>query len=403
MKKILIIIIVLLVSGLIYILIKTDKEEKKIWTSENSLSKVYSPELKDENDPSSLIIAIENSLIYLNKKEEKNIINFGKDKYSIKQIKDSLEDFKEKLKALGFSEKFFNYVKENYTFYNSNAEKVLFTGYYEAGLSGSRKQSDIYKYPIYKKPEDLVRIDLKNFIFFKDKKEIHKVLKGRLTKANKLIPFYSRDEIDNKNALNDKKLEILWVDDQIELFFLQIQGSGIVQMDDGSSVRVNYSESNGHPYRAIGRYLVENNYMELKDVSMQSIRKFLKDNPEKIQKIFNYNPSYVFFREVTEGPIGSIGVPLTPFRSIATDKNIFPRGALCFIKTKIPVFNEKDELIEWKEFISFVLNQDTGGAIRSPGRVDIFTGFGKDSELIAGYMKEYGQLLFLIKNNKIEL
>jgi len=401
LKKILVIIIVLLVSGLIYILVQTDKEEEKTWTSENSLSQVHSPELKDGNDLSSLILAIENSLIYLNKKEEHKTINFGKDKYSIKQIKDSLEDFKKKLEAFGFSEKFFNYIKENYTFYNSNAEKVLFTGYYEAGLSGSYKQSDIYKYPIYKKPENLVRIDLKDFTFFKDKKELHKVLKGRLTKANKIIPFYSRDEIDYKKVLDDKKLEILWVDDQIDLFFLQIQGSGIVQMDDGSSVRVNYSENNGHPYRAIGRYLVDNNYMELKDVSMQSIRKFLKDNPEKTQEIFNYNPSYVFFREVKEGPIGSIGVPLTPYRSIATDKNIFPRGALCFIKTKIPVFNEKDELIEWKEFISFVLNQDTGGAIRSPGRVDIFTGFGKESELKAGYMKEYGQLLFLMKNNRI--
>ncbi len=398
-KKLVFLFIILLATILIFLLLKQGKEEKVIWTAENSLSITPPPVLKDVKDTELLISSIENSLIYLYKKDSEAKVYFGKNHFTIKQMIDSLEDFKEKLKTYGLSENFFSYIRNNYTFYKSNAKKVLFTGYYEAGLSGSYKKTKVYKYPIYKKPGDLVRIELKNFTYFKSKKGFPTVLKGRITEGNRIIPFYSRDEIDGKNILKDKGLEILWVDNLTDLFFLQIQGSGIVQMTDGSSVRVNYSESNGHPYRAIGKYLVEKKYMELQDVTMQSIRKFLRNNPDKVEDIFNYNPSYVFFREVEQGPIGSIGVPVTPYRSIATDKSIFPKGSLCFIKTKTPVFNNNNELIEWKEFTVFVLNQDTGGAIRSPGRVDIFTGFGKTPELVAGHMKQYGELFFFIKKH----
>jgi len=397
LKKLHILLVIFLLGSTFLLIINNIKKEKRIWDPLNSLSKVIPPQLKDNVSQDQLIIAINNSLVYLNKKDKYTLVNFGKKSYSIIQIINSLEDFKEKLMKYGLSDIFFDYVKKNYTFYKSNADKVLFTGYYEAGLSGSYKKNKIYKYPIYKKPQDLVRIELKSFPFFKKKNGFPKVLKGRLINNSEIIPFYSRDEIDNQNKLNEKELEILWVDNPVDLFFLQIQGSGIVEMTDGTLVRINYSESNGHPYRAIGRYLVKNNYLELKDISMQSIKKFLEDNPDKTKDVFNYNPSYVFFRKVKDGPIGSIGVPVTPFRSIATDKDIFPRGALCFIKTKIPVFDIDGKITDWKEFTSFVLNQDTGGAIRSPGRVDIFTGHGKSSELIAGHMKQYGELYFIIK------
>jgi len=339
LKKLHILLVIFLLGSTFLLIINNIKKEKRIWDPLNSLSKVIPPQLKDNVSQDQLIIAINNSLVYLNKKDKYTLVNFGKKSYSIIQIINSLEDFKEKLMKYGLSDIFFDYVKKNYTFYKSNADKVLFTGYYEAGLSGSYKKNKIYKYPIYKKPQDLVRIELKSFPFFKKKNGFPKVLKGRLINNSEIIPFYSRDEIDNQNKLNEKELEILWVDNPVDLFFLQIQGSGIVEMTDGTLVRINYSESNGHPYRAIGRYLVKNNYLELKDISMQSIKKFLEDNPDKTKDVFNYNPSYVFFRKVKDGPIGSIGVPVTPFRSIATDKDIFPRGALYQARIFLQIFN----------------------------------------------------------------
>ncbi|MCP4230942.1 MAG: murein transglycosylase, partial [bacterium] len=194
-----------------------------------------------------------------------------------------------------------------------------------------------------------------------------------------------------------KDLEMVWIDNPVDVFFLQIQGSGIVYLDNGEKVRVNYAESNGHPYRAIGRLLLDKGVLTRENVSMQSIRKYLADHPGEMEEIFNYNPSYVFFREVAEGPVGSLGVPVTPYRSIATDRNLFPRGALCYIETEVPVFDEDGQVKEWKPYRGFVLNQDTGGAIRTPRRVDLFTGHGDASELVAGHMKQKGMFYFLIK------
>jgi len=391
-----IVILVILFTVLTIILIKKNSK-KIIWNSKNSLSITKERLSKDSGNSSSLLNAIDNSLKYLKKKKPDEIVNFGKDEFTFAEIISSIEDFKENLKILGLSEEFFNYVNSHFIFYKSNADKVLFTGYYEAGLEGSYEKNEIYRYPIYGRPKDLVKIDLTKFSFYKEGTGIPKVLKGRLTEDKRVIPFFSREEIDNEGKLNDLGLEILFVKDPVNLFFLQIQGSGIVKLENGEVVRVNYSESNGHRYSSIGKYLVDKGYIGKDNISMQSIREFLKNNPDKIDEVFSYNQSYVFFRTVKDGPIGSIGVPLTQFRSIATDRYVFPRGALCFIRTEIPVFNENEELTGWKDYYSFVMNQDTGGAIRSPGRVDIFTGYGKAAELTAGYMKRYGELFFLIK------
>jgi membrane-bound lytic murein transglycosylase A len=133
------------------------------------------------------------------------------------------------------------------------------------------------------------------------------------------------------------------------------------------------------------------------DMSMQKIRQYLKDHPKEMEEIFNFNPSYVFFREVEDGPMGALEVPLTPYRSIATDPTLFPKGMLCFIKTKLPLFTDEEVVREWKEFQGFAVNQDTGGVIRGPGIVDLFTGHGKGSELVAGHLKQNGELYFLVK------
>jgi membrane-bound lytic murein transglycosylase A len=292
-------------------------------------------------------------------------------------------------------------VEENFKFYRSGAKETLFTGYYEADLRGSLTKDDRYRYPLYKKPDDLLRIDLSRFYFYRKNKGMPSVLRGRISQFNPgtVIPYYNREEIDNNESLSGKDLEILWVDNPIDLFFLHIQGSGIVQLPDGGTIRVNYAESNGHPYRAIGRLLLDQNAITYENMSMQRIRRYLETHPEKLTEVFNYNPSYVFFRVVEEGPIGSIGVPVTPFRSIATDWRLFPKGGLCFLVTQIPEFDENGNLVSWKPFRGFVLNQDTGGAIRTPGRVDLFTGYGKQSRLIAGHMKQKGTFYFLVKKH----
>ncbi len=370
-----------------------------VWTAENALQTSPTPELFDGGNPEALKTALEHSIAYYQKKDPATLFQFGSDRYSVTHLIDSLIELKQILAENGLNQRFLQYIQKNYRFYKSAAPRVLYTGYYEASLKGSWKPTERYRYPLYKKPDDLVRIRLTQFPSLQNRPGIPDILRGRLTDTNTLVPYYNRKEIDDELQLQDRSLELLFVDNKIDLFFLQIQGSGVIRMVDGETVRVNYADSNGHPYRAIGRHLVQQGYMELKEVSMQSIRGFLENNPDKINEVFNYNPSYVFFRTVEKGPIGSLGFPVTAFRSIATDRKLFPKGALCFIRTQLPEFKSAGQVSSWSEFGALVMNQDTGGAIRTPARVDLFTGFGSQAELIAGNMKRYGELYFLVKRN----
>jgi len=208
---------------------------------------VSTPDIDDRSEIDTLIRSIDFSLDFLNKTEHTKEVNFGEDIFHYKNVKESLVDFKKKLKELGLTKKFFTYIRKNYTFYKSSAKKVLYTGYYEANLKGSLIQSDIYKYPLYRKPEDLYRIDLSKFSFYHKYKGLPEILRGRLSEDNLILPYYTRKEIDSEKKLNEKNLELVWVDNAIELFFLQIQGSGIVHLDTGETLRVNYADTNVHP------------------------------------------------------------------------------------------------------------------------------------------------------------
>lgn len=405
-KQILIFSLLLIVLTAATFLVIYLTKKPVVWTKENSLRPAAAPLIADAGDVQSLLRSIGFSLEYLQGIPPETPVNFGRELYTIKDVTDSINDFREKLREKGLSKDFFNYVEQNYAFHKSAAKSVLFTGYYEALLKGSLTRSDTYRYPLYKKPDNLYRIDLSQFPFYEKYKDkligLPKILRGRITEDKRVVPYYSRDEIDYKQKLAGEKIEIVWIDDPVDVFFLQIQGSGVVELDTGKTLRVNYADSNGHPYRAIGRFLIERGALTYDNVSMQSIRKYLQDHPEEMKEIFNYNPSYVFFRVVEKGPLGFIQVPLTPYRSIALDHRLFPRGALCFIETELPLFNEKGEIEEWKKHRGFVLNQDTGGAIRSPTRIDFFTGMGEESELVAGHLKREGTFYFLIKRNQSE-
>ncbi|MCP5050952.1 MAG: murein transglycosylase A, partial [bacterium] len=392
------IVLALVLITAVYILLKREKRPIE-WTPANSLLPVSAPVIEDIRDVGYLVQAIDSSLRYFEKKDPEAAVAFGKEWVPVNRIQESLLDFKTKLQEYGLTEIFFNYIRQNYRFYRSGAKETLFTGYYEADLNGSLTQSETYRYPLYGKPDDLHRIELSQFYFFKRYKGLPSVLRGKMSekKPGTIVPYHSREEIDGQQKLAGRGLEIVWIDNPIDVFFLQIQGSGIVQLDTGGTMRVNYAESNGHPYYAIGKWLLQRNILTYENMSMQSIRGYLETHPENIDEIFNTNPSYVFFRVVEEGPIGSIGVPLTAFRSIATDRRLFPKGALCFIDTQLPVFDDQNNVKEWKPFRGFVLNQDTGGAIRGAGRVDLFTGYGEQSRLTAGHMKEMGSFYFLVK------
>jgi membrane-bound lytic murein transglycosylase A len=219
---------------------------------------------------------------------------------------------------------------------------------------------------------------------------------GRYT-GNTVVPYFTRKDIDSDRRLDDGGYELLWVSDRVDLFFLQIQGSGKVVFRDGTICRVNYDCSNGRPYRSIGKLLIDEGKIAQEDMSLQQIRLYLRSNPEEVERILNHNESYVFFRFVDDGPLGAIAVPLTAGRSIATDLSLFPRAALAFVETERPLMDENGLLESWETFGRFVLNQDTGGAIRGPGRVDIFWGAGPYAEMAAGHLKQQGTLYFLVQ------
>lgn len=375
---------------------KISKETEKVFTSKNALRKVGAQAIQDNGSAKSLEKSIENSLKYL-RRTRKKTFRFGPRTVTRKKMVESLEDIKKQLQAKGLTSAFFTYIQKNFHFYQSSAPGVLFTGYYEAQLTGSLKPSKTYAYPLYRKPKDLVRLNLRSFPFYKKDAKLPRRARGRLTANGQVLPYYTRDEIDYQGKLKGQGLEIVWIDNPIDVFFLHIQGSGVVTLPNGKIMRVNYADQNGHPYYAIGKTLLKEGILTKKTISMQSIRKYLQKHPNRWRDILSQNPSYVFFRKVKNGPLGNLGVPVTGFRSIATDYRLFPKGSLCFIKTRLPVFDASGKIASWTSYPRLVLNQDTGGAIRGPGRVDLFTGFGKKSERIAGHLKEKGELYFLIK------
>jgi len=375
---------------------------ERVWMPSGALRVTAAPRLADGLKTHSLLTAISRSLDYFEKLEkipDRPPVTVGPRQVSITRLKEGLVDFQNRLMEWGLSPQLYRYVREHFIFLRPPArrgKKPLFTGYYEATLEGSRSADPDYPYPIYKTPGDLVTVDLRRFYFYDPALRIPPLVRGRL-EGNTLVPYYSREEIDTLKAFNQPDLVLAWVRDPIRRFFLHIQGSGRILLTDGSVLRVNYAQANGHPYRAIGRWFIEQGILTAGEISMQSIRRYLRSHPWEMEDIFNTNPSYVFFREVPQGPLGALGVPVTPYRSIATDLRLFPRGILGFIDIPLPRFDARGEPGGERRLTCFVLNQDTGGAIKSPYRVDLFCGTGPEAEQTAGHLKTPGHLYFLIK------
>jgi membrane-bound lytic murein transglycosylase A len=273
---------------------------------------------------------------------------------------------------------------------NNKQDQGLITGYYEPLLNGSLYKTKRYKYPIYAVPTNLLTIDLSNTY-----PELSRYnLRGKLQK-NKVIPYDTRQQINDTDYRDSRYLKpICFVDDKIDLFFLHIQGSGKVKLPNGKILNIAYGQQNGRKYYSIGKELIKIGALKKDEVSLQSIKQWLVDNPDRVDEILNSNNSYLFFQKSQKGATGSLGTELTPNRNLAVDKRYIPLGFLVFVNTTNPITK--------KPINQLMVAADTGGAIKGKIRADFFFGYGENALKLAGNMKQLGKLYMLIPNNKIK-
>jgi membrane-bound lytic murein transglycosylase A len=371
------------------------KREIKLPGDALQRQRYFWPEFQDDMDVQSLSLAIEKSLEYLSRLDQGTVFTYGPDTYPVQHIRRSLETFSQIIQQDYDVKRFNKELRRRFLLYRAAGSrgnrKVLFTGYFEPILEGSLTPDLVFRYPIYAKPDDLLKIDLGLFRPEWNGQRLMGMIDGET-----VIPYHTRKDIAERNVLEGENLEIAWLKDPLDSAILQIQGSGTITLPTGDSIRVGYSAANGHPYRSIGRYLIDKGYIEPEHLSLQTIRSFLNDRPDMKNEILNHNPSFVFFRVLDTGPLGNINVVLTPGRSLALDSRLFPKGGLTFVRCQMPIAGEDGTIVRWIPFSRFFLNQDTGGAIKGAGRADIFWGSGEYAELAAGHLKHDGELYFLV-------
>jgi membrane-bound lytic murein transglycosylase A len=351
--------------------------------------------LDDDLSAESLIAAVDESLKAVARKNHGADFVFGDRTVSPAQIAETLSRLREIFGGEPDPAKRRRIIVEEFDAYArvETGGSASITGYYQPVLKASRTKSDDFKWPIYRAPDDLAAAELGLF---------HSDLKGRKitgrVENKKLIPYHDRAAIDGAQALSGKGLEIAWVADPFELFILHVQGSGVVEFEDGSRRYVNYSAVNGHAYRSVGRILVENGEIPKEAQSMSAIKKWLDAHPDKAGWLLYQNRSYVFFQEMDDGPFGSTGAKLVAGRSAAFDPAFFPEGGAAWMIVNLPEIAD-GEMTGFRKTARFVFNHDRGGAIKGPGRADLFMGQGKAAAEIAGYMKQDGAVVFLIKKS----
>ncbi|MFW5845769.1 MAG: MltA domain-containing protein, partial [Planctomycetota bacterium] len=252
---------------------------------------------------------------------------------------------------------------------------VLFTGYYTPIFSASTIRGGRFQHPLYKRPDDLI-----------SGPDGKTVAQQRLSDGS-TRPYPTRAELETSGALEG--LELVWLADPFEAYVLQVQGSGRLRLPDGRMMEVGYAGTNGHDYKAIGYELIDDGRLAKEDLDLDSLRSYFRQHPDLLREYTHRNPRYVFFRQESGGPYGSLGQPVVPDVSIATDKAIFPRGALCWVETELAAPT-------LRPYAAFRLDQDTGGAIRAPGRCDLYMGVGRAAELRAGKQMADGGLYYLV-------
>jgi membrane-bound lytic murein transglycosylase A len=332
--------------------------------------------------------AIERSLEYVRyRPAERVAASYGGLMVTWGQVRRSLEELLELLPRLDENPELLD---ERFTWFRLDPGTLL-TGYYEPLIRASKVRTDKYSHPLYRQPEDLKTIDLGKF---------HPRWEGqRLTyrsEEGEAMPYFDRKDIDGAGALAGRGLEIAWLADPVDAFFLQIQGSGRLVYPDGTMEHVLYAGKNGRQYRSLGRILIDDGRVSKDEMSMKRIRQFLAAHPEERDDYLFRNPSYVFFRLHDEGPYGSIGRTLTPYVSVAVDPSTIPLGSLLALRTELPAENGETD-----PFASLVLAQDTGGAIKGT-RCDLFCGFGPKARFLAGHLQHDAQIFMLLSRSALE-
>lgn len=337
-----------------------------------------------QGDYKALLTAIDHSLQYLETdKAAKDYQDYGVPSITRSRVIRSLHRFRQlvvRAKSPGALEAA---VKREFQFYqsvgNDQQGNVDFTGYYEATYSASRTPTAEYRYPLYRAPAD-----------FKQWPQ----------------PHPTRVDLEGKDGLQGsqgrlKGLELVWLRDRLQAFLVQVQGSARLRMTDGTELSVGYAGKTDYPYTSIGKSLVKDGKFTLEELSLPLLIAYFQKNPQDLDQYIPRNQSFVFFRETFGAPpTGSLSVPVTAERSIATDKSIMPPGALALIRTSLPYYNEQQQL-EQREVSRFVLDHDTGSAIKGPGRVDVFMGTGPKAEARAGVMTGSGQLYYLLLKDNL--
>lgn len=362
------------------------------------------PEFKDDGDLNDLKKAILSSMQYYQTVPANTLFDFGKDHYDATRLIFSLEHLLKFLDNSPSPNELNNFIRKEYLIYrsvglNSSREEesnIIFSAYHEYSLKASLSKSSEYRYPIYSRPPDLIDVYLENF----DPQRKGERIVGRV-EGNKLVPYYTRKDIDSGKILKDKDLEIAWAKDPLDILFLQIQGSGWIKLPQSTETyHVRYAGDNGRAFRSVGTYLIESKAIPKDKFSRSIMIEYLsKLSEEQKRNVLNQNPRYVFFEIVSSTHLtrGSLLVPLTAGRSIASDPHIYPPASLSWIKTKKPVLNEQGQLIGNEPISRFVLNQDEGGAIKGPSRIDFFWGGGEQAERVSQKLWYPGELYFFVK------
>lgn len=350
------------------------------------------PLFQDDLEHQGLDQAIQHSLDYLRSRPvDATVVTMANQEIPISRLTQSLLAFQDLLAANLSNQELQKKIKQQFDVFQAagisgfNPDRnMLVTGYYQPILDGSLKKKAPYLYPLYSIPPDLV---------IKPSEGSKRKRIGRL-EGTHFASYWTREEIDTQDKAAGS--ELAWLKDPLDVFFLHVQGSGLIRLRDGTLRGIHYAAKNGLPYRSIGKYMVQTGRISLKKASMESIRTYINSHPQERQQILFTNPSYIFFRWTRRhGAIGNLDQELTPGRSIAADQNCLPAGGLAFLKTRQPVM-KSGKIVDWKPIHRFVLVQDTGSAIRGPGRVDLFWGAGDQAGRAAGSMKEEGTLYFLL-------
>jgi len=353
------------------------------------------PEFTDDLDRTSLIEAVEDNLDYLQQQDPERLINFSGQPFPLSRLIQSLEFFRELLVDTPSNKELNRRVREDFDVYQSTGtsgfnpgRNMLVTGYFQPIFEGSLERKEPFLYPLYSIPPDLVR----------KKGAAGKQTVGRQD-GTTFTPYWTRREIELQNEAAGS--EIVWLKDPFDAFVLHVQGSGLIRLQDNTTRGVHFAGKNGHTYKSIGRFMVETGRITLEEASLKTIREYLINNPSERQEILHHNPSFIFFNWTdTHGAIGNLGKELTAGRSVAVDQSCFPKGALGFLFTRQPVI-QQGQNTKWQPLHRFVLVQDTGSAIRGPGRIDLFWGTGPEAGQQAGQMKEAGNLYFFLLKESV--